>query len=182
MKLYFLKKNSKKIEVLFFSLLSLCKKINFFFVLVRLQCYDIVGKSDVMKRTEETHKTKNGYDVTIRTVETDFQDGFVQESEIHPIFTEDDIGKSHLGIQKHISMTTDDPRVTRPVILITSLIILGIGFGVPYLDESMSWLWIITVPLAIIFFVSGQMQISKVVREKKQKKLEESLKEDGNKL
>lgn len=122
-----------------------------------------------MKKTEKTYTNKNGYEVTIQTVETNVSDGFVKESEIHPIFTEDDIGKSHLGYQKHIFYTTDDFRVTRIAIALFSLFFLFVGFIFYKYAKGMEWIMWIVGPFVILFFIVGQLSITKYQKEKKQK-------------
>ena len=131
-----------------------------------------------MKKTEKTYTNKRGYEVTVKTVETNFQDGFVKEKEIHPIFTEDDIGKFHLGYQKHISFVTDDPRVTRPFIFFFSLAIVGFCYFFYKFsgEEKMYYVFLFSIPFALFVFITGQMSITRYLKKKKEKEMNEQTK------
>ncbi len=116
-----------------------------------------------MEKTEKTIELENDSTLTVGTITTTPKDGFVSQAEIHnsPL----DYGEYHKGYSKHFFVSTDDPRVTRPVWFLFACFFAVIVYS------FFGKFWAIVTWLVI--FISGQVSISNYQREKKKKMKEQ---------
>lgn len=72
-------------------------------------------------------KIEKGQNIdNIKIIETNPDDGFVHQADINNT-NMNNYGKYHKGYSKNISISTNDPRITRPFAFVISGLLLGIG-------------------------------------------------------
>lgn len=108
-----------------------------------------------MKKSVEEKLSKDGVKTTIRVIETTPQDGFVPLSDINHV-NMNNRGKYHKGYSKHISISTNDPRITRPFVYGICGLFGGIGIIILLISLLIhEWVLIILGFFFVIFSVFG---------------------------
>ena len=126
-----------------------------------------------MKKEINKNTNNNG---SYKTVETNPDDGFVHEADIHNVNT-DNYGKYFKGYSKSYTFIIDDPRITRPLTKYIFIVLLGIGI-ISLLLRS----WFIGISfilIAILLFNRTNKDIDKIEQElKKSGNYKEELSEE----
>lgn len=76
---------------------------------------------------KDEHDEETGIYARIETIEIAPEDGFVHQADIHQV-DPNNYGKYHKGYSKNISITTNNPKITRKVVLLMATIFAIIGF------------------------------------------------------
>lgn len=127
-----------------------------------------------MEKNKKIYKNENGEKYVVRTIKTDFDDGFVKESEVHRVTGVEDIGKSHLGKQIHFSFETSDPKIVRIAAFFFCLFCSGMGYlGYKMSGSKEKIFFYFCVILGIVSFVSINIDLRRRQKEKEKKQKQE---------
>ena len=119
------------------------------------------------KRIKKTKNDNSSYTI-VETIETNPDDGFVRESDIHDLDI-DNYKKLSKGYSKSGTFATSDPRITRPFVY---------GFGGLFFSIGIICLLLNNLFFGIIFILSAILMFSKA--KKDIDKVEQKLRENGN--
>lgn len=132
-----------------------------------------------MEIKEEIKKNSNGSVTNIKTIETTPEDGFVPESVLRPA-SRSTYGKYHKGYAKTVSVSTNNPKVTRPVVYGMCGIVLVIGI-LAFLTFS-KFLGLIFIGFSILFFFNAKKEIDEVAKKIKNQTQDFTNTNDENKI
>ena len=126
---------------------------------------------------EEEKKGNHNPYMEVDTTETTPDDGFVHLTDIHTTGASvDDYKRYHKGYTKTVSLTTNDPRITRPFAYGISILFATIG-GVLLLISLLSMNWMM-IFFGVCFILIGIFSITK--SKKDIDKIEKGLLQSGN--
>ena len=130
-----------------------------------------------MEKKVIKEEENNGLYTKVETIETTPEDGFVHQTDIHTTGASvDDYKKYHKGYSKNVSVTINDPRITRPFTYIISLLFFTIG--IIGLLVSLISINLIGILFGICFIFTG---IFSFVKSKKDiDKIEKEITESKN--
>lgn len=124
-------------------------------------------KKEIIEETK-----RNGIYKKVESVEKDFDDGFVHEADFHQV-NMNNYGKYHKGPAKTVTVSTNDPRITKPFLQIVCGIFLMIGLI--FLLSGMISLSILRMLMGIFFIVfisivyfNAKKPIDKIEKELKE--------------
>ena len=125
-----------------------------------------------MQKKVIKEKEHQGAYTRVESVEKGFEDGFVHEADFHQV-GQDYYGKFHMGAAKDVTITTNDPRITRPFLKIVCGIFFTIGLLMLVLGLITSSLFYILFGVTFIVFISyvyfkGKKPIDEIEEELKQ--------------
>ena len=113
-----------------------------------------------MEKKKETKLNKDGTYTITEVIETTPEDGFVHQPDINKT---DNHGEFHKGYQKKISMTTSDPKITRPFAYGICGFFLGIGLFL--LLIKFYFFGLLFILISVFGFLKSKKDIDNIEKE-----------------